>query len=454
MMIYQDVLNMFCKESPVTVMLRGTLENVFSVEKLDQLFRDHASEQREGELLFSTLVDLMGLAVANVRPSVHAAYQHRKEQMNVSIASVYNKLGGIETRVSRALVRQTAEHLRKLIVAMKAPLPKLLPGYRTKILDGNHLRRTDRRLGPLREMNGAPLPGQALVVLDPSLMLMIDVILCKDAHSQERSLLPKVLDTVEKGDLWIEDRNFCTVGFVSGIHRRKAAFLVRLHGSMPFVAEGDWKRCGRCSTGKVREEHVAVTEKDGSKHRFRHIVIDLDEPSRDGETEIHLLTNLPNRIPAKKIADLYHQRWTIEAAFGEIAAAFHGEVNTLAYPSAALFAFCLALTIYNMLSVIKAAIRVAHGVDNATISTYHLAEEIACTYRGMMIVLPPPCWHEEFGELTIAQMASKLIALAKNVYLPHFRKHPRGPINPAIKTFSKKGRKHVSTQRVIDLCKT
>lgn len=454
MMIFQDVLNMFCKESPVTVMLRGTLENAFSAEKLDQLFRNHASEQREGELLFSTVVDLMGLAVANVRPSVNAAYQHRKEQMKVSVTSVYNKLNGIETQVSRAMVRQTAAHLRNLIVAMKAPLPPLLPGYRVKILDGNHLRHTDRRLGPLREMNGAPLPGQALVVLDPSLMLMIDVILCKDAHAQERSLLPKVLDTVEKGDLWIEDRNFCTVGFVCGIHQRKAAFLVRLHGNMPFVAEGAWKRCGRCSTGKVREEHVAVTEKDGSEHRFRHVVIYLDEPSRDGETEIHLLTNLPNRIPAKKIADLYHKRWTIEAAFGEIAAAFHGEVNTLAYPSAALFAFCLALTMYNMLSVIKAAIRVAHGADNEIISTYHLAEEIACTYRGMMIVLPPACWHEEFGALTIAQMASKLIALAKKVYLPHFRKHPRGPKNPATKTFSKKGRKHVSTQRVIDLCKT
>ena len=83
---------------------------------------------------------------------------------------------------------------------------------------------------------------------------------------------------------------------------------------------------------------------------------------------------------------MYRNRWTIEAAFGEIAAAFHGEVNTLAYPPAALFAFCLALTMYNLLSVIKAAIRVAHKVDNETISTYHLAEEIACTYRGMMIV--------------------------------------------------------------------
>jgi IS4 transposase len=454
MMIYQDVLNMFSKGSPVTVMLRGTLENVFSTEKLNELFRNHACQQHEGELLFSTLVDLMGLAVAKVRPSVHAAYQHRKEQMTVTVKAIYDKLNGLETDVSRAVVRYAAEHLEKLLVAMKAPLPVLVPGYRTKILDGSHLRRTQRRLKPLRTLNAAPLPGQALVVLDPSLMLVIDVFPCEDAHAQERSLLWEVLLTVKPGDLWIEDRNFCTVGFVCGIHHRKAAFLVRLHGSMPYVSAGKMKRSGRCSTGVVYEEPVIVTDAEKQEHRFRHIVIYLDEPSRDGATEIHLLTNVPKRISARKLADAYRNRWTIEAAFGEITAAFHGEINTLAYPPAALFAYCLALTMYNMLSVVKAAIRTAHEVDNETLSTYYLAGEISCAYHGMMIVLPPPCWREEFGDLTIAQMASQLIALAKKVNLDHYRKHPRGPKKPPPRKFNKKQRNHVSTKRVLEQCKT
>jgi Transposase DDE domain len=454
MMIYRDVLDMFSKESPVTVMLRGMLENVFSAEKLDTLFRDNARRQHESELLFSTVVDLMGMAVAKVRPTVHAAYQHRKEQMTVTIKAVYDKLNGIETNVSEVLVSHTAKRLEKIIHAMEAELSPLLSGYRVKILDGNHLRRTERRLKSLREINSAPLPGQALVVLDPSLMLAIDVFPCEDGHAQERSLLPEVLKRVEAGDLWIEDRNFCTVAFLCGIHRKNAAFLTRLHGSMPFVPEGKMKRGGRCGTGVVREEHAIVTDAERREFRFRHIVIQLDEPTRDGETEIHLITDLPNRIAARKIADLYRNRWTIEAAFGEIAAAFHGEIATLAYPSAALFGFCLALTMYNMLSVIKAAIRVSHKVRHETISTYHLAEEIACTYRGMMIVLPPPYWHEAFGELSVNEVASKLLALAKKVCLAHFRKHPRSHEKPPPKTFSKKGRKHVSTKRILEQIKT
>jgi len=454
MNIYCDVINMFREESPVTVMLRGTLENVFAAEELDQLFRNYARRQHEDELLFSSVVDLMGLAVAKVRPSVHAAYQHRKEQMTVTIKSIYDKLSGIEAAVSRGLVRDTAARLAKLNVAMKAPLPPLLPGYRTKILDGNHLRHTDRRLKALRTLNAAPLPGHALVVLDPSLMLVIDAFPCEDGHAQERSLLPQVLRTVEAGDLWIEDRNFCTVGFLCGIAQKNAAFLVRLHAKMPFLSAGERKRRGRCSTGVVYEEPVIVTDAEKREHRFRHLVIYLDKPTRDGETEIHLVTNLPKRIVARKLADLYRNRWTIEAAFGEIAAAFHGEINTLAYPPAALFGFCLALTMYNVLSVTKAAIRVAHAVGNETISMYHLAEEIACTYRGMMIALPPAYWEEEFGSLTVPQMASKLIALAKKVKLAHFRKHPRGPKRPPPKRFNKKHRRHVSTKRVLEQCKT
>ena len=39
MMIYNEVFELFSKESPVTVMMRATMENVFAASRLDQLFR-------------------------------------------------------------------------------------------------------------------------------------------------------------------------------------------------------------------------------------------------------------------------------------------------------------------------------------------------------------------------------------------------------------------------------
>ncbi|MBV8432340.1 MAG: IS4 family transposase, partial [Solirubrobacterales bacterium] len=42
-------------------------------------------------------------------------------------------------------------------------------------------------------------------------------------------------------------------------------------------------------------------------------------------------------------------------------ATLDGEINTLGYPKAALFAFCVALVSYNVLSTVKAALRAVHG---------------------------------------------------------------------------------------------
>lgn len=114
-------------------------------------------------------------------------------EINVSVTSVYNKLNGIETNVSAELVRETGASIEAIIRHLKGNLPDWLPGYRVKILDGNAIAASEHRLKPLRDCNNAPLPGKSLVVLDPSLMLAVDVFPCEDGHAQERSKLPQVL---------------------------------------------------------------------------------------------------------------------------------------------------------------------------------------------------------------------------------------------------------------------
>jgi hypothetical protein len=42
----------------------------------------------------------------------------------------------------------------------------------------------------------------------------------------------------------------------------------------------------------------------------------------------------------------------METAFQHLVAYFHSEINTLGYPKAALFKFCLALVAYNMFAVV------------------------------------------------------------------------------------------------------
>jgi IS4 transposase len=394
----------------------------------------------------------MAEVVFNISPSIGAAYQANVDEMTVSRKSVYNKLNGIEPPISVALVEDSATRFAPVIEKLRATLPPLLPGYRVKILDGNHFSATEHRIEELRTIGDAPLPGKALVVLDPLLKLATHVFPCEDGHAQERSLLDQVLLCVEKGDLWIEDRNFCTLGFLFGIRSRGAKFLVRQHANLPYRLCGSLKYRGRIQSGRVYEQSMEITDPEtGSTVTIRRITVKLNTPTRDGDMEIHILTNLPQRAAdAPKVADLYRKRWTIETMFQELTETLTCEIKTLGYPKAAVFAFCLALAAYNGISVIKAALRSVHGTDAVEehVSGYYLSQEISKTYTGMMIAIPTKHW-TIFRTMSVAQLASVLKDLAGRANLAKYQKHPRGPKLPRPERIHNGRSNHVSTARIL-----
>jgi hypothetical protein len=459
-MILGKTFDRFARFSPVTVMMRGILEYVFPASRLDELFRQHAIDQYEDELLFSTVVNTLGLAVNGVRNSVNSAYLACREDFTVSVTALYDKLQGVESQVAQALVRESSARLGPVIKELRAALPTLLPGYCTKILDGNHLTGTEHRLKETRILHSSPLPGQALVVLDPQLRLVLDVVPCEDAHAQERRLLGQVLPSFGKGDLVIADRNFCCTRFVFGLRERQADFLIRQHASTLSGKRllGKRKRVGRCESGMVYEQEMEIQnshEPDPERQMMslRRITIELDEPTRDGEKVIHLVTTVPAEVAdAITLAELYLRRWDIESAFQEIEQALRSEVDTLCYPKAALLAFCIALTTYNVLSTIKAALRSAHRDPSLLfeLSGYYLAEEISATYWGMMIAIEPRQWRKQFAGVVAQELAACLLSLAANADPRRFKKRRRGPKKPPMPRTGGLREKHVATKRLLD----
>lgn len=451
-MLLDPIFERFADASPITVMLRATLEHGLAPESLDQLFDATADQQYTRELLFSTLVDLMGSVVCRVRPSLHAAYQARPQPLNVSLKAVYAKLERMEPAISAALVRHTTEQWGPLIAEVGGQLPPLLPGYQVRILDGNHLAGSEHRLKELRTTAAGALPGQALVVLDPDRQLITDLFPCEDGHAQERVLLPEVLDVVQPGQLWLADRNFCTTDFLFGIATRQACFLIRQHQStLHWDGMGESCCLGRIETGTVYARAGWLTDTHGRELRVRRLTVVLDEATRDGDAEIHLLTNVPIAdADACKLAALYRKRWSLETAFAELTVHLSCEINTLGYPKAALFGFSVAVVAYNALAVVKASLRAVHGVEKVQVevSSYYLAEEVSGTYRGMMIALPAECW-EAFRALSLAQMAGLLTELAGRVRLAAFRKHRRGPKKKPAQRSKDAKKKHVSTARIL-----
>lgn len=450
-MLLQELVGRFELEAPMAVMVRATLENVLSADRLNSIFEKHAERQSNKTLMFSTVAEIMGLVACRIHPSPHAAFQSQKE-VGVLVKALYDKLQRMEPSVSRHLVKETAQPMGQIVRKTKGTRKPLLPGYCVKILDGNHFRRTQRRIGELRELNAAPLPGHALVVLEPEIRLATDVFPCEDGHAQERSLLPEVLTTVQRGDLWIADCNFCTASFLFGIAEQNACFVIRQHPLSPRLElVGKPKRVGRCETGMIYEQEARIFHEDGRSMMVRRITLKLDQPTRDGDQEIHILTNLPKKAAtALRVAELYRNRWTIETAFAEVAQNLEGEIETLGYPKAALFSFCSALVAFNLLSIVMAALRGAHGVEKVEdqVSVYYLADEVAHTHRGLTIALSERYWRITYAALTPAAMARELLRIAKSVNLARYKKHKRGPKKPT-KPMSKKRRNHISTARVL-----
>jgi hypothetical protein len=260
-----------------------------------------------------------------------------------------------------------------------------------------------------------------------------------------------VLQTVEADDLWIEDRNFCTREFLCEIDDRGAGFIVRQHEGLPYEILSSLRDAGRIETGRVAEQQVRVQDAQGNWHKFRRLRIKLDEATRDGDGRLYILTNLPRlKASTKRVARLYRKRWTLETAFQHLEAYFHSEINTLGYPKAALFGFCLALVAYNVLAVVLAALRGVHGetIVDEEVSLYYVANEIAETYKGMMIAIPGPEWIV-FRTMSASEMATTLLDLAGRVRLRAFRKSPRGPKKPRPERDSSTKRGHVSTAKLL-----
>ncbi|MDF5732313.1 MAG: IS4/IS5 family transposase, partial [Rhizonema sp. PD38] len=151
-------------------------------------------------------------------------------------------------------------------------------------------------------------------------------------------------------------------------------------------------------------------------------------------------------------AQIYRKRWKIETLFQILTEIFNCEIKTLGYPKAALFAFCVALVSYNILSVILAALRSIHGIKKIEleVSSYYLADEIRGTYRGMMIAISPKEW-KVFAKMNLLELTNILQDLAANVNLLVFVSHPRTPkkTRRALKRTRPSKRPHVSTAKIL-----
>jgi hypothetical protein len=454
------VFERFVDQSPVPLMVRLVLERAFSPQVLDALFECLARQQHSRKLLFSTCIQLMAEVVTRVQPSLQAAMRNQQSVLPVGFDCVYDKIAALENDVVSAAVAVMAADLSQVVDNVGGALPSLVPGLRTLVLDGNHLQAVQHRIKALRGLRQAALPGTCVALLDADRRIFVDVFLQQDGHASEMQVLSAVATRLRPNDLLLADRNLWCREFAADIEDRGAFFLLREHGNrFPLVLLGERQFVGETATGHVFEQ-AAVYEWDGVQHAVRRITVELFKPTRDGATALHVLTNLPLQIVdpltgatisvnALVVAEGYHQRWTIEKAFHTLTVDLHCELNTLGYPPAALFGFCVAAMCYNAYSTALAAVRGHFGAERVEreFSTYYLANDVRTVWPGLQIAIPTPEW-KQFRNLTLPELARQLLELASHINPDRYRKAPTRPRRPPTKGASQRAKsKHTSVAK-------
>jgi IS4 transposase len=449
------ILDPFVAGAAPAVMTRIALDWMIQHDTIDHLLEDVSQGQYSREFLLSHFVEVMADVACGFRKSPREAFLKRQFDQIASISAFYRKLNRMELVVTQALVRKTAERARELIAVGGGLGDEPIPGYAARILDGNILTGTDHRLSALRWTRSAALPGMSLAVYEPTSGLVRDIVLEENAHTQERALLDQVV--VRPNELWIMDRNFCVRTFLFRILRSEAFFLVRRHQStLPFEAIEPLRTCGRCATGAVSEQAIWVDdpEQEDRRYRLRRIVLVLDQPTRDGDTEIVLISNLPETVSAVTCCEAYRDRWKIESHFQRLTDLLHCEIPTMGYPRASLFAFSMSVVAGNAVAILLGRLRAEHEpVLVEELSHTALVRDIAEVYPGMMIAVPAPEW-SFVSRSTLAEIVEMLRFLATRVPVERMQRSRRGPKKPRTTKKVSGGKiHHMATKKLLDRAK-
>ena len=450
------ILQRFADKARLPVMMRALLQRELDAVQLDHWFKTVAQQQYTRKLLFSTLFELMTQVVLRQSGSIRAAWLQAEGNVGVSLASVYNKLNGLEPTTSAALVSFAADRARELMDTMPGAQLELLAGVPVRVLDGNCLDGRQHRLQVTRESTAAPLPGKALVVFDPQRETIEAMVPCEDGHTQERALLGQVGPLVGAGQVWVADRNFCTEPFLSELDDRGAYSLIREHNNLRFTPLEAMREPVRPEGmgSVVSEQRVQLKARaDGREGvQLRRIKVALDVPTRHGETELYLLSSVPEHLAdAPTLARLYRQRWTIERAFLHLTVQLRCEVDTLSYPPAALFALACAMVVFNVLGVVKGALRAAHGAEiQEKLSSHAMATHMRAMAQSLDEIVEPEDW-QVFNTLSTPVMAQWLLEQAARVPLQRYAKAParKTPPKPATKRKHDPKKPHVSLAKLL-----
>lgn len=443
------VFNRFVEKAPFAVMTR-VLAQDFIGNELNRIFDDNREVQYDYIATFEAIAAAVADVALNFSDNFNQAYKEHKEELGVSRQSFYAKTRGVEPAVSEAIVSHSAQRAIQMQDALEFAPWELLAGYRCLSIDGNVLAKSDKRLKVLHDVKAAPLPGKNVARFDLQRQVFDRTYVLVDGHAQESTCCDRIVDDLQPSDVIIADRHYCIVRFLTKIAVACGFFVIRQHGRLKGVLQGKRKRVGRIATGVVYEQAMKLSATDDAMV-VRRVTVELDKPTRDGDSEIHILTNLPSEVRATKVAELYRHRWEEETAFNVLQMTLTCEHSGVGHPHAAALLFCMSVLAFNLRQTIFAALYAIHDEEEVNeISHFHVSKNVSDKTEGMLIAITADEWTGLIPK-TIQGVVSLLTKVAGKIDLRDYRKSKRGPKKKKPHRSRNVASSHVSTAKLLGL---
>lgn len=193
-----------------------------------------------------------------------------------------------------------------------------------------------------------------------------------DRHIHETKLFQSLWHIVEKGDVLLGDRGFCSFGAFAGLLARGADVLMRLPETKCRKAIGSklpqsenfdvlitWQKPSQRPPSMLPEDYEALPESlpvrvvrySLSRHGFR-------------TQSVTLITTLCDpAIAARELALLYFRRWEIELHFREIKIALNMDVLRCKTPEMIERELLMHVVAYNLVRSLMQTSAAAYGTD-------------------------------------------------------------------------------------------
>jgi hypothetical protein len=442
------MLDRFIEKYPLAVMTRAVVQSVVG-EQLDEVFQEHRGRQYDDAIKFSTIAMSMAEIALGTVENRNQAYRKYKQELQASVVAYYGKINRTEPAVCEALVRHSAHGAGELLGELDFKPWEVLPGYRCFAVDGNHLGKTEKRLKETRGLCAAPLPGTVVARFDLQTGLFDQAYLLEDGHAQESTVLDRAIEDLAERDLILADRHFCIVPFLLKLAARGCFFLIRQHGRLKGELLGKRRKIGEIDSGAVYEQAMRIRAGEDMLV-LRRLTVELHDPTRDGDLELHVLSNVPAAdADACKLAQMYRQRWEIENAFYLLTTTLVCEMKSNCYPRCALLLFCTAMLAYNCRQVLLASLYAEHAQEDVEqMSQYQVALDTVAPMEGMLTAINDKEW-ETLTPRDRRGVAAFLRVVSRRVDVRGYKKSVRGPKKPPLKRKRCRAGTHVSTHRIL-----